>query len=139
SKSGYGLEDADLAMIICMRHFSTSFAFNDATWAKYGKPLADEATYPVPAGAEPPTANPLIRGNANTLMMQLAKRGVHFAICDLATHFLAGRIAKAVGGNADDIYRELAANTVGTGHFVAAGVIGATRAQEYGYALIVAG
>ena len=31
--NGYGLADADIAQIICTRHRSTMFAFNDAMWA----------------------------------------------------------------------------------------------------------
>src|SRR5689334_14205694 len=36
SASGYSLTDADNAIIICARHFSTPFAFTDAMWAKHG-------------------------------------------------------------------------------------------------------
>jgi len=35
--------------------------------------------------------------------------------------------------------KELTANLVPNGHLVAAGVIATTRAQEYGYTLLVAG
>jgi hypothetical protein len=57
----------------------------------------------------------------------------------MATRRLAGQIAKAMGGTADAIYDDLVANTVPNGHMVAAGVIASTRAQEYGYTLLVAG
>ena len=33
----YGLKESDLAVIIVARHKSTSFAYTDAIWAKYGK------------------------------------------------------------------------------------------------------
>jgi intracellular sulfur oxidation DsrE/DsrF family protein len=69
----------------------------------------------------------------------VAKIGVHFAICQMATRRLAGQIAKAVGSTPDAIYDELVANTVPNGHMVAAGVIATTRAQEYGYTVLVAG
>jgi len=139
SKSGYGLEDADVAVIVCMRHFSTPFAFNNAMWAKYGKPMADMAKYTNPRSTDVPTANPHVPRSGTAGFTGLAAKGTQFAICDMATHFLAGQIATATGGKADDIYQELAANTVPNGRFVAAGVIGATRAQEYGYTLLVAG
>ena len=137
NKSAYELQDADLALVVCMRHFSTPFAFNNDMWAKYGKQFAAEAKY-TPAGGGEPAVNPHIPRSGKGGIPDLAQRGVQFAICDLATHYFAGQVAKA-GGNADDIYKELAANLVPNGRFVAAGVIGATRAQEYGYALIVAG
>jgi hypothetical protein len=139
NKSGYGLEDADVAVIVCMRHFSTPFAFNNAMWAKYGKPMAEMAKYTSPRSIDTPTANPHLPTRGNGGFAGLAAKGAQFAICDMATHFLAGQIATAVSGKADDIYQELAANTVPNGRFVAAGVVGATRAQEYGYSLLVAG
>ena len=41
--SGYKLADADVAQVVCMRHESTSFAFNDAMWTKYGTALSERA------------------------------------------------------------------------------------------------
>src|SRR5262245_25788084 len=39
SKNGYGLENADAAVVIVVRHHSTPFAYNDAMWAKYGSTI----------------------------------------------------------------------------------------------------
>ena len=52
---------------------------------------------------------------------------------------MLGMGAEAVGSTPDAIYDELVANTVTNGHMVAAGVIATTRAQEYGYTVLVAG
>ena len=133
NKSGYGLDDGDIATIVCFRHYSTIFAFTNTIWAKYGKPLADSSKYVNAKSPETPTTNPQRNIDA------LAKRGVHFAVCGLATKRIAGLIATATSGNADEIMKELAANLVPNGHLVAAGVIATTRAQEYGYSLLVAG
>jgi hypothetical protein len=138
NKSGYGLEDADLAIVVCLRHLGTSFAFNNAMWAKYGKTLAEVGKYTNPRGGEAPAANPHL-GSGGRGIEGLAKRGVQFVICDMATHRIAGQIATAVGGDTDTLYKELVANPVPNGHFMAAGIVGATRAQEYGYSLLVAG
>jgi hypothetical protein len=138
NKSGYGLDDADVAIIVCLRHLATSFAFNNAMWAKYGKTLAETAKYVSPRGGDAPAINPQL-GAGTRGIEGLAKRGVQFAICDMATHRLAGQIAAASGGDTETLYKELVANPVPNGHFVAAGVVGATRAQEYGYSLLVAG
>src|SRR5262245_7496163 len=35
--SGYGLKDSDLAVVIVMRHNSTSFAYSETIWGKYGE------------------------------------------------------------------------------------------------------
>lgn len=131
NKNGYGLEDGDIATVVCFRHYGTIFGYNNAMWAKYGKTLAESGKYTNPRGAEANNANP--QRSVDTL----AKRGVHFAICGLATRRIAGQIAAAVSGNADEIQKELIANVITNGHVMAAGVVATTRAQEYGYSLLV--
>src|SRR3954471_6697841 len=37
NKTGYSLQESDVAVVVCLRHFATAFAFNDSIWAKYGK------------------------------------------------------------------------------------------------------
>src|SRR5436305_14321295 len=37
NKTGYSLPETDIAVVVCMRHFATAFAYNDAIWMKYGK------------------------------------------------------------------------------------------------------
>lgn len=93
--TGYGLQDNDLAMVICLRHFATLFAFTDPLWAKHGKQMASMIKYESRTG-EPPSANP---------------------------HNTAPR----------------AANMIPNSRFAAAGVVGVTRAQEYGYSLLFVG
>jgi intracellular sulfur oxidation DsrE/DsrF family protein len=61
-------------------------------------------------------------------------KGVHFAVCGAATHFIAGVIAKKTKAKADDVYAELAANLVANSHMVPAGIVAVNRAQERGYA-----
>src|SRR5215471_15813164 len=41
SKSGYGLEASELAVIVCLRHSATPFAYGDAFWATYGPTIAE--------------------------------------------------------------------------------------------------
>jgi intracellular sulfur oxidation DsrE/DsrF family protein len=70
----------------------------------------------------------------------LIKRGVHYAICDMASHRYAGMIARKVdGGDADAVYQEMTANAIGNSHFVAAGIIAVNRAQERGYSIAHSG
>jgi intracellular sulfur oxidation DsrE/DsrF family protein len=68
----------------------------------------------------------------------MVNRGVHFAVCNLSTLGMAGMIARSTGGSSDDVYQELVDNAVPNSHFVAAGVLAATRAQEYGYSFMYA-
>jgi hypothetical protein len=56
----------------------------------------------------------------------------------MATHFFSDQIANATKGNAEAVYKELAANLIPNSHLVAAGVLATNRAQEYGYTLLTA-
>ena len=136
NKSGYDLNDTDLAIVITLRHFATAFAFTDAIWAKYGKALTDGAEYKPPSG-ETPLVNPYNRA-PRTPLNALAKRGIHFAICNMATRRISRQSAGS-GGDAEAIYKELVVSAIPNGHFMAAGVVAVTRAQEYGYSLLHAG
>jgi intracellular sulfur oxidation DsrE/DsrF family protein len=77
--------------------------------------------------------------NLGTTIDALVKRGVQFAICDVAAHFVAGQLAAANLGEADAIYKEFSSNTIPNSRFVSAGVVAVNRAQERGYTLIYAG
>ena len=49
--------DADLAMIVVLRHFATAFAFTDVVWAKYGKPMSAMLGFADPKTKEAPSTN----------------------------------------------------------------------------------
>jgi hypothetical protein len=135
NKDAYGLEAADIAVVICLRHRATQFAFSDSIWSKYGAALSESEKFTDPKTGQVPTANVYrTRLDANVA------RGVHFAVCDMSTHRLAGFIARKMeNGNADAVYKELTSSAVGNAHFVAAGILAVNRAQERGYTLSVAG
>ena len=135
NKSGYDLHDADLAMVICLRHFATVFAFTAPVWAKHGKAMADAVKYTSRSG-EVPTANPY-NAAPRSAFDGLAKRGVHFMVCDTASHRFARMLAGSDDGEA--VYKEMAANLIPSSRFVPAGVVGTARAQEYGYSLLSVG
>jgi hypothetical protein len=128
-----------------MRHFATPFAFTDAIWAKYGKAMGELLQFNDPKTKQPPTTNlynsaayGMALPNLGNTIDGLIKRGAHFAICDMATHFIATQLAGS-SGDAQAIYKEFAANAIPNSHFVPAGVVAVSRAQEHGYALIYAG
>jgi len=134
NKDGYNLTDKDLAVVMGVRHHTAPFAFNDAMWAKYGKHFGARMIFTDPQTKEAPKANLFA-----TQLAALVKQGMHFSICNLTTRAYTRIIADATGTNADDVFKELAANTLGPGHFVAAGVVGISRAQEHGYTVIAIG
>jgi hypothetical protein len=143
NRTGYGLTNADLAVVICARHGSTPFAYTDAMWAKYGAPLAERAGFAAPQGATP-TANPLsangsgLPSNGSTVPSAI-RLGIHFAVCQMATRAYATTVARAIGGDADAIYEDLASHLVENSHLVPAGIVAVNRAQERGYSFAYTG
>ena len=138
-QNAYAGSDADYAMVICYRHLSTPFGFNDAMWAKYGEQFKDIMSFTDPATGAAPVVNLMNQGNGPTTISTMGNRGVKFAICSSATRFVAGRLAAVHGGTAEDMITELMANAVPNSRFVPAGVMAMTRAQEYRYSLLYAG
>jgi intracellular sulfur oxidation DsrE/DsrF family protein len=121
----YQLKDADLNVIVCVRHLASVFGFNDAMWTKYKLGESQK----VNEGGVPALTNP----HASTAM-DLAKRGVIVAVCGMATTRIARTVASAAGLSAADIEADLRANLVTpTARVVAAGVIVTNRAQEKGF------
>ena len=137
NKSMYGLDEADLAVVIILRHSATAFGYSDAMWAKHGKALAAAASYTDPKGGESPTVNPFNATRIETVN-EMAKRGVQFGVCDQASHGLARRIAGS-SGDADATYKEMVASMIPSSRLLVVGVIGVTRAQEYGYSVVHVG
>lgn len=130
NKSGYGVEESDLALILVLRHSATAYGYNDAVWAKHGKAMDSKA-------ATPPVANPFNSGERLQLS-GLAKRGVQFIVCGTASRGLAGRIA-GQGGDAEAVLKEMSANLIPNARIVSAGVVGVTHAQERGFTLLYVG
>jgi len=141
----YGGQESDYAMIVCFRRFATPFGYGDAVWKKYGAVFNRLAEFPDPATGEPFTTNPgNMAGrpdlpNRGNTIDSLGERGVYFVICDAATRVISGLLSRTVGGEAEDLYEELIDSAVANSQFVPAGVMTATRSQEFGYSLLAAG
>lgn len=145
NKAGYNLDPPDIAVIVVLRHFSTPIGYNDAVWAKYGAIFSEMADFKDPKTNVAPKANlynsadyGLSLPNFGTTIPSLVEKNVQFAVCNMATQFIAGVIADKTKGNRDAIYRELAANLIPNAHMAAAGVVAVNRAQERGYTLLTA-
>jgi len=146
SKSGYGLDGADLAVVICLRHGATAFAYNDAIWAKYSAPLSARAKFNDPKSHGPALVNVYnstdykgLLANGATTFDALIKQGVHFAVCAQSTHGYAGALAGNSGGKAETTYQELTSNLIGNSHMVPSGIVAVGHAQERGYAYAYSG
>jgi intracellular sulfur oxidation DsrE/DsrF family protein len=140
NREAYGLQDSDLAVLIIARHRSTSFGYTDAMWAKYGKQFSEHAMFSDPAIKEPPKINMYMTSgidvNQAGQLATLIKRGVQVGVCATASRGLAGRVARATGGDANKIMEEMAANLIPNARLVPAGIVAVNRAQERGYSFV---
>jgi intracellular sulfur oxidation DsrE/DsrF family protein len=140
SKSGYGLETGDLAIVICLRHGATAFAFNDAIWAKYGEPLSSQTKVTDPKTNAASMKNPYnAEARGDETFDAIIKLGVHFAVCNKSTQGLAGSLARRTEGQPDAVYKDLVAHVIGNAHMVPSGVVALGHAQEHGYAYAYCG
>jgi len=143
--NAYPGENAAMALIVCFRHMSTPFGYGDAVWAKYGEVFHSMIQFADPATNAAPKINLLNSKahrnlpNRGTTIDALVAKGVHYAICNTASRGIAGLVAQRTGGNADTVYQEFAANLIPQGRLVSAGVMALTRAQEYGYSVLISG
>jgi intracellular sulfur oxidation DsrE/DsrF family protein len=135
--NAYGLKESDLAVIIVARHRSTSFGYNNAMWAKYGKYFSEQAEFVDPKTKEAPALNVYLTadGDQPAPIDDMVKKGAHFAVCGMSSRAIAGRVAKGTGGKADDILKELTSNLVPNARIVPAGILAVSRGQERGYTL----
>jgi hypothetical protein len=140
--AAYGLADTDSAVVICVRHESTPFAFTDAMWVKYGEALAEHALFTDPKTKQTPAANLFqadgyntLLGNRGVTLDAVIKRGVRLAVCSLATRGIATVAARKSGAKMEDVLKELTDNRIGNTHMVPAGIIAVNRAQERGYSI----
>lgn len=129
-KNGWGVEESDVALLVCLRHGATPFGYTDAVWSKYGKTIDPRATPSL-------VANPYNSGERAQLA-DLATRGVHFMVCGTASRGLAGRIA-GPGGDVEAVLKEMGANLIPSARIVSAGVVAVVHAQERRFSLIAVG
>jgi intracellular sulfur oxidation DsrE/DsrF family protein len=134
NKDEYGLAENDLGLVMVVRHGTGPFAFTQAIWTKYGKTFAARMSA-ADVKAHP---NPTTNVHADRLSA-LIKQGMHLAVCNLTTRAYSRTIAEEAGTDSEAVYKELTANTLGNAHFVPAGIVAVTRAQEHGFSLVSIG
>jgi intracellular sulfur oxidation DsrE/DsrF family protein len=146
NNTAYGVNETDLAVLLITRHKATSFGYTDAMWAKYGKQFSEQSEFTDPKTKQPPSVNFFAKADDGSgdpiagTMQALIKKGVHFGVCATATRGIAGRIAKATGGDTDAIVKELGANLIcANARLVPAGIVAVNRAQEHAYSLVSPG
>jgi intracellular sulfur oxidation DsrE/DsrF family protein len=145
NRSGYQLNEGDIAVVVCLRHFATVFAYNDAIWSKYGQAISSLVQFVDPKTKQAPASNLLnspdygmALPNFGNSIPSVVKRGTHFAVCEMATQFITGQVAAAVKADTQALFKEFSASLIPNSHLVSAGVVAVNRAQEYGYTLLTA-
>lgn len=141
NQTDYALKQDELAVVIVIRHFSTAFGFSDAMWAKYGASMDPNFQDPkTKAAAKLNVYNANGYGGSLTsrgiTLDAIAKQGVHFAICAMATGRVASQVATATGADRAAITKELTSNMIPNGRMVPAGIVAVNRAQERGYSFV---
>jgi len=146
SQQGYQLGNGDAAVVIVLRHNSTPFAYTDAMWAKYSAAISEAAGFVDPKTKGPAVINAYNSGsyagslnNNGVTLDALIGRGVHFAVCQMATRRFATVIAGAHKLEVEAVIKELTSNLIRNSHMVPAGIVAVNRAQERGYAFANAG
>ena len=146
SASGYRLRHTDVAVIVCLRHAATPFGFNDAMWAKYGALISARAKFTDPKSHGPALVNVFnsteyrgLLSNGAATFNALVAQGIHFAICDHATHGYASGLAQKNSSNAEATYKDLTDNLIANAHMVPSGIVAVGHAQERGYAYAYCG
>jgi hypothetical protein len=139
NKAAYDLQDSDLAVVLIARHLSTSFAYNDAVWAKYGVPITARTNYNDPKTKQPPKVNVFNVTDRGITLDGLLKRGLHLGVCQVSSRGYAAGIAQATGATPEAVYNDMIANLLSNARLVPAGIVAVNRAQERGYSLAYVG
>ena len=81
-------DPSEVAIVVCLRHAATAFAFTDAIWSKSGASLPARPEDQRGDDEERFDNSPDRRDEAFDALIKL---GVHFAVCDKSTQGLAAK------------------------------------------------
>ncbi len=135
----YKTADADMGVVLVIRHAGIPTALNDDMWAKLK--LGEEAKLKDPTTGEPTQRNPFVNLKSDDKhavliggggLDALIARGVNVLICNLALMRFAGRLAKAVNIPVEEARTTIAASLVPGCIRMPSGIFAVARAQEAG-------
>jgi hypothetical protein len=136
-REALGVEGADVAAVVVLRHAATVLAFDDAIWAKYG--VAKLRDVKDPSTQQHTAHNPFSRPHtdderrrAGEFLEGLIASGVVVLACNLATRRLAGTMARQAGAAQDQVYAEVRGGLVPGVLLQPSGIYATARAQEVG-------
>ena len=132
-------------LLICFRHNSTPYGYNDAMWAKYDigtetKTLDQKTkvamTRNVYYQRVDKDGKPMAEERPSATIKSLSSRGVIFVGCDLATRGFSYRLAQKAKQQQKDVYEEIRQNLVPGAILMPTGIFGMLMAQEAGCAFM---
>jgi len=138
-----GVPDADISVMVVLRHAALPLAFVDSAWEKYK--LGEVFKITDAKTNAPAVRNPFFKSAPGELPLpgmdigDLMQTGVLFGACNMAIRFYSGMVAKSTGGNADDIRKDWLAAVIPGIQVVPSGVWAVNRAQEHGCTYCFAG
>jgi intracellular sulfur oxidation DsrE/DsrF family protein len=138
-KSVYGTSDADMGVVIVVRHFAIGMVFGNASWAKFK--LGEFGKVKDPATGEDALRNPFLRPKADEKSVlidpdggvdSLIARGVIFLCCNEALSHAAEMLGKQANIPGDEVRQSLIAALVPGTILVPSGIFGLARAEQAG-------
>ena len=138
-----GVADSDMSVMVVLRHGAIPLTMVDAAWAKYK--LGEFFKINDPKTNAPAVRNPFYKTQSGELPLpgmdigDLLQSGVLFGACNMAIKFYSAALAKATGGNGDDIAKDWRASVIPGMQIVPSGVWAVNRGQEHGCTYCFAG
>jgi intracellular sulfur oxidation DsrE/DsrF family protein len=137
--SVYQASDADMGVVVVVRHFGIPLVFGDASWSRFK--LGEMAKVKDPVTGEDALRNPFLHPKPGDKTMlpiagaevdTLIGRGVVFLCCNEALKHFAETIAKTASITGEEARQALTASLVPGALLVPSGIFGLTRAGEAG-------
>ena len=77
SKTGYSVDEGDMAIVVCLRHLATCYGYTDALWSKYGRVLERPKRTAAPPAPRRDRQQLRHREHAATVRHGQARRAIH--------------------------------------------------------------
>lgn len=136
----YGTSDADVNVVIVIRHHAIPMALASDTWARYDF-IGDQTKLKDPTTGHSAKRNPFVGVkdddkyalvSPDASLDALVARGAIVLVCNLALGGFADQIADKTKQRVDAVRSELARSLVAGATLVPSGIFGVARAEEAG-------
>lgn len=139
----YKVTEAELGVVVVLRHAAMPLALNDSAWAKYK--FGEYFKIDDPQSKTPATRNPFANLKPGDLPLpeaaleKLMARGVKVATCGMAIHHYSMMFAERLKGDAETIKKDWLASLLPGVYVAPSGVVAVHGAQSRGCTYCFAG